>query len=224
MQEGFRDYACTTPHYSQTEDYAVTIVANIQAPAANFTADQTLTCSGRVQFTDQTQNAPTSWLWNFGDNTTNTQRNPLHQYAAAGTYTVTLTATNPVGSNTRTRAGYISYDSQVPVAATCTPATTAYCCGYGIMQFTLGTLASASTDGAAGYEDFTCTRRLSTPAGSRLSWAVQTGGTNVHDVRGYLDLNDDGQFTASELLFSDPRACGQLSFEPAHDGGEVNHG
>jgi hypothetical protein len=34
---------------------------------------------------------PTSWIWNFGDNTTSTQANPVHTYALDGSYWVTLT-------------------------------------------------------------------------------------------------------------------------------------
>jgi gliding motility-associated-like protein len=33
-----------------------------------------------------------SWLWDFGDGNTSTQRNPTHTYAAPGTYTLTYTA------------------------------------------------------------------------------------------------------------------------------------
>jgi gliding motility-associated-like protein len=33
---------------------------------------------------------PTSWFWDFGDNTTSTQQNPVHTYASYGTYNVTL--------------------------------------------------------------------------------------------------------------------------------------
>lgn len=51
-----------------------------------------------VQFTDTSTNA-TAWNWNFGDGNTSTEQNPVHTYAAVGTYEVNLTATNPVGSN-----------------------------------------------------------------------------------------------------------------------------
>src|SRR5262249_53488541 len=57
---------------------------------------------------------------NFGDGTTSTVENPSHTYAAAGDYTVSLTALGPGGSNTATQANYIhvSAASTQPVAGT----------------------------------------------------------------------------------------------------------
>ncbi|MGE4290201.1 MAG: PKD domain-containing protein [Salinivirgaceae bacterium] len=46
-----------------------------------------------VTFTNYSQNA-TSYSWNFGDEQTSTETDPVHVYAAAGTYDVVLTATN----------------------------------------------------------------------------------------------------------------------------------
>lgn len=81
------------------------------APVAAFTADLTTLqepTSMTVQFTDQSTNTPTSWLWDFGDGTTSTAQNPSKTYTAAGTYTVTLTATNAGGSDAETKTGYIT--------------------------------------------------------------------------------------------------------------------
>jgi len=52
-----------------------------------------------VTFTDTSTNAPTTWLWNFGDSSTSTEKNPVHTYAAGNTYTVRLTVTNAAGSD-----------------------------------------------------------------------------------------------------------------------------
>jgi PKD repeat protein len=61
-----------------------------------------------VQFTDASTESPTSWLWDFGDSTTSTAQNPLKTYPAAGTFTVSLTATNADGSDTETKVDYIT--------------------------------------------------------------------------------------------------------------------
>jgi conserved repeat domain len=53
-----------------------------------------------VRFIDFSSGKPTSWLWDFGDNTTSWLKNPRHVYTTPGSYTVTLTATNDWGANT----------------------------------------------------------------------------------------------------------------------------
>lgn len=68
-------------------------------PQANFAALNVNACNGYVQFADSTTNAPVGWSWDFGDGNTSTIQNPLHQYAASGTYTVNMTATNPNGTS-----------------------------------------------------------------------------------------------------------------------------
>ena len=47
-----------------------------------------------VTFLDLSKNNPKQWYWNFGDNTTSEERNPVHIYNAEGTYTVALTVSN----------------------------------------------------------------------------------------------------------------------------------
>lgn len=43
-----------------------------------------------------------NWLWDFGDNTTSTQPNPIHTYSNAGNYTVSLTINNGACTSTQT--------------------------------------------------------------------------------------------------------------------------
>jgi PKD repeat protein len=56
-----------------------------------------------VNFTDTSTGEPTSWQWKFGDGTTSTEQNPTHTYNATGTYDVTLTVWNDMGSDTMTQ-------------------------------------------------------------------------------------------------------------------------
>jgi PKD repeat protein len=84
------------------------ITANAVAPVAAFSGTPT---SGNaplsVSFTDSSTNTPTSWSWNFGDSSTSTSQNPSHSYAA-GTYTVSLRATNAAGYDDEVKTNYIS--------------------------------------------------------------------------------------------------------------------
>jgi PKD repeat protein len=78
-----------------------------------------------VSFTDQSPNTPTSWSWTFGDGGTSTAQNPGHTYTAAGTYTVTLTATNACGSDGETKTDYITV-TQPTVAYAAVPYNTGF--------------------------------------------------------------------------------------------------
>ena len=193
---------CSTPAYSQVEDYGLTVLSNSSKPTVNFSVNNPVTCSPAVQFTELTQNGATSYLWDFGDNTTSTAANPAHTYAATGTYTVKLKACNANGCDSLTRTNYITYHTNVPVAASCTPATTSFCCGYGITRVTFSNMTNPSQNGAAGYEDFTCTKTATVMEGQTYQLAVETSPLNSQDTWAYLDYNNNGIFEASELVFT----------------------
>ena len=192
---------CSTPQYSQTEDYQVRIAAGNEAPVARFSTPDTITCSGVVAFRDVSLNTPTSWRWQFGDGGTSAQQHPTHTYTAAGTYAVRLQACNAGGCDSLTRTAYVMVRTDGPRAINCQPATTAHCCQFGLTRVRLAGLDHASTDGQASYEDFSCAFRATLTADQPYTLHLTTG-QSTHDVRVYLDLNDDGQFTApAELLY-----------------------
>lgn len=92
-------------------------------PVVNFSATPLSGCVPlTVQFTDQSTVAGSSitgWLWDFGDGTTGTIRNPVHTYNAAGNYNVTLRVTTVSGcSKTLTKNNYIHASNGVTAAFT----------------------------------------------------------------------------------------------------------
>jgi PKD repeat protein len=66
------------------------------APVANFTATVDAL---RVSFTDSSTGQVDTYTWDFGDGTASNERNPVHDYAAGGTYTVRLIVENEGGSS-----------------------------------------------------------------------------------------------------------------------------
>ncbi|UOG76401.1 PKD domain-containing protein [Hymenobacter tibetensis] len=53
----------------------------------------------QVAFRDESQGTVTRWRWDFGDNTTSKEQNPVHTYREAGNYVVVLYATGPAGES-----------------------------------------------------------------------------------------------------------------------------
>jgi len=111
------DYAVTitttgsngTPVHKRTA--IVRVVASVP-PTANFTSGNTNPCEGQpTSFTDLSAGPPSSWQWSFPGATpsTSTVQNPTGiVYNTAGTYDVTLTVTNLMGSNTIVMSNYIT--------------------------------------------------------------------------------------------------------------------
>lgn len=75
-----------------------------------FTGNQTSNYkySMPVIFNSSYPGGQTGWLWNFGDGYTATTTNATHHYSVAGAYTVSLAATDALGTNTSTRTNYIN--------------------------------------------------------------------------------------------------------------------
>ena len=112
-----------------TEDYYNFIVLNpphcyetgvnfgnrqVLPPTADFTASPT---SGyaplTVQFTDTSTGNPAQWQWDVNNDgvVDYTVQNPTHTYSSPGTYSVRLTVSNPGGSDTRIKTGYITVNA-----------------------------------------------------------------------------------------------------------------
>jgi parallel beta-helix repeat protein len=88
---------------ASTRTGAVTVAAGVRQPVAAFRATPRVgDLPLAVQFTDTSTGSPRSWRWTFGDGTGSTERNPLHVYREAGSYTIGLRVSNAAGTSTKT--------------------------------------------------------------------------------------------------------------------------
>lgn len=95
------------------EDFLMGINIEYTFPYADFTADSS--ADPKISFTDKSSNSPTSWKWDFGDNSSiSYQQNPTHTYSSNGTFKVCLTASNTDGSTTTCK--YLTIKKVPPVA------------------------------------------------------------------------------------------------------------
>ncbi|MCF8371806.1 MAG: SBBP repeat-containing protein [Bacteroidales bacterium] len=76
---------------------------------ANFTASDTVISLGdTIQFTDLSSDNPTSWLWDFGDGTSDTLQNPTVVYNSVGMFDVELIVGNGMITDTKLIVDYIT--------------------------------------------------------------------------------------------------------------------
>jgi gliding motility-associated-like protein len=85
------EFGCTDTVMQQAEIFEVAL-------EASFTTAPLACNDPVVTFINTTASDTTlEWFWNFGDGNTSNEANPVHEYAAAGSYIVTLTAIHPSG-------------------------------------------------------------------------------------------------------------------------------
>jgi PKD repeat protein len=89
-------------------------VSNAVALAAFDASSTFIAPGGIVNFTDQSANSPTSWLWSFpgGTPSSSTERNPSVTYKTEGIYDVTLSATGASGALQLQKTGFVRVFSQ----------------------------------------------------------------------------------------------------------------
>ncbi|HEX2899697.1 MAG TPA: PKD domain-containing protein, partial [Bacteroidia bacterium] len=121
-----------THTYNATGAFTITLIAtdangctdtlirnayvNIGSVTAAFSPSTTVICEGQsVTFTDNSTGNPNAWQWDFGDGGSSTAQNPTHAYATAGTYTVSLIATNGACGDTLVQTALITVNP-APVA------------------------------------------------------------------------------------------------------------
>lgn len=79
-----------------------------RTPVIDFTVSATSNCAFQDVRFNGTTNEGTQWQWNFGDGTSSSIQNPVHAYAATGTFDVTLSVTNSGCTKRLTRPALIT--------------------------------------------------------------------------------------------------------------------
>lgn len=173
-----------------------------QAPVANFSANQTTVSPGTtVNFTDLSSGVPTSWAWSispatgwaFAGGTTASTQNPQITFNTVGQYTITLTATNAIGSDQEIKTNYII----VSVATTPCAGTSTNCDEY-ISNVTLNTINNTSA--CTNYGNYIGTSTTLNKGAQYTATVMPTitgqgnGAYNNDEIAIWIDWNDDLDF------------------------------
>ena len=174
------------------------VFSTTAAPVADFKADNTSPkIRNTVHFTDLSTNLPQSWSWSitpatftFVDGTSATSVNPRLYFNAVGDYTVTLTVSNSLGSDSETKTNYISVQPVSYCAAGSTGGVV------GIQQVQMNTIdKTTGLSGTNYYNDYTATDATSLQTGSNYSLTLTSYNSQTsNDFIAWIDWNSDGDF------------------------------
>jgi PKD repeat protein len=155
---------------------------NVPPNAAFSYACNGLTCGFTDASTDS-DGSVTGWNWDFGDGNTSTAQNPGHTYAAAGTYTVGLTATDDGAANgsTSQQVTVVDPNANVPPTASFTSSCTDLDCNF--------------TDGS------------SDPGGSVTGWSWNFGDGNTSTAQNPSHSYTNGGTYSVSLTVTDNEAA-----------------
>ena len=196
-------------------------------PVAGFVQNVESVCSGgTVLFSDHSSCIPNTFLnddvypgvsfsWTLTNGTaveTSALQNPSFTLTLPGSYNLTYTVTNALGSNT----------IEVPNAIIVTAAAIAACTplsqyiGFygstinGVSFNNIQNYTSVMTNVA--YTDYSCTKNTVLTAGSTYPLTISFKGGNFTEyVEGYIDYNNNGQFEATEHIISGSLPTGTLN-------------
>lgn len=187
--------SCETFAYGEVEDYTVSFSVPL-APIADFSASSIVINAGEsIQFNDASTNNPNSWNWTFtgGSPSSSSSQNPSIAYNTAGTYAVSLEASNATGSDTETKTAYITVNS-APVN---------YCTSQGnnfsyewISKVVVNSFTKSSS--GSNYSDYTADI-IDLNNGSNTISLTPSFSSSVYNEswRVWIDWNRDGDFTDS---------------------------
>lgn len=184
----------------------VTVSEPVVAPVADFYADKTTVNEGNtVNFSDKSLNNPAAWNWVFegGNPSSSTERNPRVTYNNANNYRVTLTVTNAAGNNTKTIDNYIQVDPVNPEY--CVPSPNA--ANEWISKVQIG--STSYTSGSEGYSDFSLSKTFDLESGSVNSIQLVpyfSGRSSFEYWVVWIDYNSDFNFTDNEIVFSSSKS------------------
>ncbi len=151
-------------------------------PTANFASNGQTVCPGEiVTFSDLSIDDPATWQWSFpgGTPSSSTNQNPQVTYLNAGTYSITLVASNGVGTDTFSIANYITV-REAPTATT--SATSPTCFGGNDGTATVvaaGTFSPFTTEWSTGATTATATGLA---AGSYTATVTDANGCTVESL------------------------------------------
>lgn len=169
-------------------------------PIASFSYSDSIFCNvpADVSFYNNSYYANT-YVWNFGDGNTSTATNPIHTYTSYGTFTVSLTASGPLGIDSIIQQSIISIDPNNPCITTLPPS------GSGVVQTACSGTLYDSGGPIGNYYDNNNSWITIAPQGSSqitlnfTSFDIEAPSSSINCDYDYVEIFDGADTLANSL-------------------------
>lgn len=202
--------------YDGATEYSTGTTANAkpEISVANFTVNNTFSCTGSltVTFTDASTGTYNSWAWDVDNNGTTdyTTQNPTHTYSSPGMYSVKLTISN--GDDNMLKENLILVMNSEPTVNTGCALTSHTNTGFGIgiQHFVLGNIDNTTPLDDSYYKNYACSSWTNLQLNTSYNVTIDTDvDGNNEGAKVYIDYDDNGTFDdPGELAVSFPVAFG----------------
>ena len=199
---GYTVLLTATSKYGCVGTKSTPLTSIFPKPTASFTAPPKVCLGDSAQFTDNssgTNQTITKWYWKFGDNTTDTVKNPKHSYAAIGTYQVTLAVQSDKGCQSDTSAPWSIKVNPLPVAGFQLPSS---CLASGSITF-VDTSFVTPNDGTQ--TPFTYAWNFGNPPSGAANTSSAQNGQHTYTAAGTYQVT---------LVTTTAQGCADTSVQP----------
>lgn len=186
--------------------YSLNVGGNyLDGVAAGALISQTTLCNGTALTPLNISINGSTYEWDFGDGTTSTLINPTHVYSQPGTYTLTLIATGTSTCNTTDTLiipNIIINSNSALAPPLCLPTKQSVNGSVGIYRLQFADIDNYSSSSySEGNQDFSCESFTTIHPGDNVEIIVTTSANTLENVKAWIDYNNDGDFTASEIIY-----------------------
>jgi PKD repeat protein len=204
-QAGTYNVALTVTNAAGTNTKTAFVTVSLgAAPEADFTVQ---TNGLSAVFQDKSKGSPTSWSWDFGECAgaacRSSAKNPSYTYQKAGTYTVTLTASNAAGSDQAVQLVTVT-SSTKPTSDFCVQRS-----GLTVLFFDEST--QSPTSWAWNFGDCAANAATCTATGQNPGHTYLSAGTYAVTL---TTTNSAGSSTTSKFVPVDPGVTDAIPFCP----------
>lgn len=196
------------PTAAPTVDFKIDYLNNTNACYTVSTNKVRVNVGDTITLIDLSTQGPNSWNWSgspanhmiFVGN--QSDQNTQVTFDSAGTYDITLDATNAIGTGSTTKTGLVEVGGGY-----CKPGVSTLIADIGINSFDLGQISNITASGIQAYSDYSNTVSTCLSRGGKYPFTVgRNSGLNPVNRKIWIDLNQDGQFDATEVVASQSRS------------------